>query len=75
MLCAVRIVLATLVSATAVALAVQALELGSTLQIVAMALGILAASLVDPVRFWATDEFPPQTRLGSLLLRTPRQSR
>jgi hypothetical protein len=40
-----------------------------------MLVGILAASLVDPVRVWATNEFPPQTRLGSLLLRTPRQPR
>ncbi len=40
-----------------------------------MLVGILAASLVDPVRFWATDEFPPHTRPSSLLLRTPRQPR
>lgn len=71
----VKIVLAAAICGSAAALVAEALQLGSTLQIVALLVAMLAASLVDPVRFWATDEFPPQTRLGGLLLRTPRQPR
>lgn len=70
-----RIALAAAVCGILVALISQALKLSPTLQIVALLIGVLVASLVDPLRFWATDQCPPRTRLGRLLLRTPRQPR